>query len=188
MKYFYLGFSLLILFIFTNKVIAGPSVDVLKKYNAKNPITSRWGLEGNLDWNDLIDIVLKDNSKATESKIKQTYHIILGAKIGQGQETASYVLDLYKIFKQKPLELIEQSASYFKGINQCLIYWLVPKTQFIEYKEFTTDLSKALLKNPGNKKLVKFKEDAEKYYLTMKAGKSIPSLQKCNFLAIKQQN
>jgi|GEM_PF-3585971 len=165
---------------------AQTQVDILTKYNSMNPIVARWGLEVNQDWDKLLDIVLKSDAKMDEQNVKQAYNIILGAKIGKGQETATYIFDLYKIFKDKPEQLIKHSNRFFAGINQCLIYWLIPKTQFIEYEEFKDDMKKALARDTQNKMLVRFDKDAAQYFKMLKSGKDIPVLKKCNLYAIKK--
>lgn len=153
----------------------------LEKYGKHNPLPPRWGYEVSKDWDSLLAIVLE--KKYAERA--QAMNLLWGAKIGAGQETATYVLDLLKIFKHDPAWFVKNGLSFFNNNESCLYYWLIPETQYIEYEEFLELAKRAEKESAKDKAIKSFVKNSKSYFEAVKAKKGIPELKKCNLDVLK---
>lgn len=140
---------------------------------AKDKIELRTNPKNNKTWDRLIQSV---NSSGN---IKDLNTILDAKKEKTGIHAAHYIMDLYKILKVKPVLLIEHSFSRFKS-HYCLIYWLIPETQFIHYKEFKSDITNAIENNPKKAKYLKeFEALGKKYFDRLKKHDEIKEVNSC---------
>ena len=161
-----------------------PKKSALEKYGKGNPIPPPTNYELGTEWKELLKVSADPTSKDRQVAM----NILWGAKIGPGQETANYVLKLIKIFKDDPVWFIKTGLNYFDNNQSCLYYWFIPKTQYIEYKEFLELSNSAKTKAPGDKKIISFIDNSKSYLDKVRAKKGIPSLAKCKLHVHKMMN
>ena len=167
---------------FSKAALEASKLQVLKKYKTKTPLLVRQSYQLNVDWDALIEITLF----GTEDQARDALHIIFSAQVKPGREAGLFIMDLYKIFHKNPVRLINHGLSFYNNNKECLHYWLIPDTQFIEFSEFKNALQNYKTTNKSEQqKLDQFLSTGKSYFKKLKVEGISKSLDKCNLTTLQ---
>ena len=80
-------------------------------------------------------------------------------------------MQLYTILQAQPAMVVHEATKYYAGNAKCLAYWLIPKSQEVEYHE-VKDVLTASIKRGGasGEEMARFYKLAEQYHSVQTSG------------------
>lgn len=122
-------FSLALSFILCEASAANKSTQKKVLTRKISSLAFRNGYDANKAWDETIEKAATKNDSAA-------YDLIFSSMKGRsGFQAAEYSFDLAKLFKLNPNHFAGQSDRFFSGNYNCIIYWLVPSAQEVQFSE-----------------------------------------------------
>lgn len=117
--------------------------------------------EGNNGWSQLQRLYVKGGQP-------ELLKIAFVSKKGTGNREAEYVMELVKLFKASPDVFMQTSSDYFGQDLDCLMTFIVPRTQWLKAEELKEIISTS--KTPTSAVAQNFSKQIDQYLSFIKTG------------------
>jgi hypothetical protein len=127
---------------------------------------------GNKVWDEFVRM-------APEYEDEQILGALFSAQVEQGHPLVRKRVDLLTVFKAKPAFFVGAGTRFYGGDSYCLLFWLVPSSGVIDFREVDGALGRAIAQDPSNGELAAFRTQAKAWHATLKSADSAGAARDC---------